>query len=65
MAENNPINYFDFLKNLPPDSNIDPRLMNSIITNLLRRFFLLKKKINERIKEIIDLRTMFLISNSE
>ena len=56
MAENNPKNYFDLLKNLPPDSNNDPKLMISIITNILARVDSLENVLNERTQEIIDLK---------
>ena len=56
MAENNPKNYVDFLKNLPPDSNSDPKLLISIITSLLARVDSLENVLNERTQEIIDLK---------
>ena len=59
MAENNPKNYVDLLKNLPPDSNIDPKLMIPIITSLLTRVDSLENVFNERTQGTIDLKTMF------
>ena len=55
MAENNPKNYVDLLKNLPPDSIIDAKLIIPIITSLLARVDSLENVLNERSQEIIDL----------
>ena len=56
MAENNPKSYVDLLKNLPPESNIDPKLMISIITSLLTRVDSLEIVLTERTQQKIDLK---------
>ena len=56
MAENFPKNCNDLLKNLPPDSNIDPKLMIRIINSLSTRVESLENVLNERTREIIDLK---------
>ena len=56
MAENNPKNYVGLLKNLPPDSNIDPKLNIPIITSLLTRVDSLENVLKERTQAKIDLK---------
>ena len=54
IAKNNPKNYVELLKNLPPDSNIGPKIMILIIPSLLARVDSLENVLNEKTQEIID-----------
>ena len=56
MAENKSNNYVDSLQNLPPDTNIDPKLIIFIITSLLARVDSLENVLNERTQKITDLK---------
>ena len=56
MAENNPKNYVDSLKNLLPKFNSDPKSVIFIISSLLTRVNSLSNVLNERTQEIVDLR---------